>query len=154
MRQKSKTENRASFCPTRGTVPTPMERPFFSKASEVWKGFYEAAGEASAPQSPADLLLGRSSLPELEIILSGCGLHVRNRTNGWCTLGHVMGNCVQKTRHENTMKTSTATCLVKCMLEKTSFFDTLELLGCNRVSVEGDRLCPVLPETLCWPPEL
>ena len=45
---------RASFCPTRGTVPTPMERPFFSKASEVWKGFYEAAGEAGAPQNPAD----------------------------------------------------------------------------------------------------
>ena len=34
------------------------------------------------------------------------------------------------------------------------FLDTLELLGCNRVEVEADRLHLDLPGTLCWPPEL
>ena len=34
------------------------------------------------------------------------------------------------------------------------FLDTLELLGYNRVEVEGDRLHLDLPATLFWPPEL
>ena len=35
---------RASFCPTRGTVPPPLERDFFSRASRAWKDFYSSAG--------------------------------------------------------------------------------------------------------------
>ena len=34
---------RASFCPTRGTVPVPLERAFFSRAASAWGAFYEAA---------------------------------------------------------------------------------------------------------------
>lgn len=47
---------KATFCPTRGTVPPPVEGAFFSRASAVWKNFYEAAEEAMSPweasQSP------------------------------------------------------------------------------------------------------
>ena len=39
-------------------------------------------------------------------------------------------------------------------LPTTGFLEALRLLGCNRVSVEGNRLLRDLPETLCWPPEL
>ena len=38
---------RATFCPTKGTVPPPSEGAFFSKASKVWKDFYVAAEEAT-----------------------------------------------------------------------------------------------------------
>ena len=41
-----------------------------------------------------------------------------------------------------------------CHDVEVGFLDTLELLGCNRVNVEGNRLHPDLPGTLCWPPEL
>ena len=34
---------RASFCPTKGTVPAPLERAFFSRAASAWGAFYEAA---------------------------------------------------------------------------------------------------------------
>ena len=34
---------RASFCPTKGTVPAPLERAFFSRAASAWGAFYEVA---------------------------------------------------------------------------------------------------------------
>ena len=34
---------RASFCPTKGTVPAPLERTFFSRAASAWGAFYEVA---------------------------------------------------------------------------------------------------------------
>ena len=34
---------RASFCPTKGTVPVPLERAFFSRAASAWRAFYETA---------------------------------------------------------------------------------------------------------------
>ena len=34
---------RASFCPTRGSVPVPLERAVFSRAASAWGAFYEVA---------------------------------------------------------------------------------------------------------------
>ena len=48
------TKLKASFCPSRGTVPTPMERRFFSLAASSWGVFYDEAGIVLTSQTQSE----------------------------------------------------------------------------------------------------